>query len=543
MSGKSNQRGKVPHVEPPVKREKALSVGEQLMSSVSRAGEIVRTNSEKAREFMSKLKTKAPLHPPFASITTSVSALLHRAASHLTASSSAGLAGPAASQGRGGAGSATASRPLLFASISLAGEKGGAELTHEMEKKVMKLMEELTPEERTQLLDLVEYRVAQDTPFDVKWAKRFTEPNGDHPFKDCKTWAEFYEAREKMEERIRRGSGQRTFAGDKDAYWVRQDPRYALPGATEVELPQDLETELELLMVGAGTVDGPVHPWLASLYPRLKAPHVEVGIYARPKEMQDIFKSKYGITSKRAKVSPGPELPQELLNAAPAVELTLCASAVRDLSLAELKEKIEPLMKEALKKDGATKADMRAADAFLAQFDPNLVTAQWLDKRGTIAKGTKLFISTSPEGNVVTEVMSQGRLVDKGMTSFGEFPSKKVARAVFGVILGEQSLSEQCKQSALSGVLTITNSGLGKDARKAAARKAVEESIPAIEDTASQMLERRRQEELDAQEGKEGGKKSKASLGKGGKGAKAKGSAEAPSDASKEGRRVVKTAA
>lgn len=61
-------------------------------------------------------------------------------------------------------------------------------------------------------------------------------------------------------------------------------------------------------------------------------------------------------------------------------------------------------MKEALKKDGATKADMRAADAFLAQFDPNLVTAQWLDKRGTIAKGTKLFISTSPEGNVVTEV-------------------------------------------------------------------------------------------------------------------------------------------
>ena len=172
------------------------------------------------------------------------------------------------------------------------------------------------------------------------------------------------------------------------------------------------------------------------------------------------------------------------------------------------------------------------------------------------------------------QVMSQGRLVDKGMTSFGEFPSKKVARAVFGVILGEQSLSEQCKQSALSGVLTITNSGLGKDARKAAARKAVEESIPAvrrssdawrstergtcaplpvwrpfrtdcvqIEDTASQMLERRRQEELDAQEGKEGGKKSKASLGKGGKGAKAKGSAEAPSDASKEGRRVVKTAA
>ena len=74
-----------------------------------------------------------------------------------------------------------------------------------------------------QLLDLVEYRVAQDTPFDVKWAKRFTEPNGDHPFKDCKTWAEFYEAREKMEERIRRGSGQRTFAGDKDAYWVRQE--------------------------------------------------------------------------------------------------------------------------------------------------------------------------------------------------------------------------------------------------------------------------------------------------------------------------------
>ena len=66
-------------------------------------------------------------------------------------------------------------------------------------------------------------------------------------------------------------------------YLTRRSPRYALPGATEVELPQDLETELELLMVGAGTVDGPVHPWLASLYPRLKAPHVEVGIYARPK--------------------------------------------------------------------------------------------------------------------------------------------------------------------------------------------------------------------------------------------------------------------
>lgn len=62
----------------------------------------------------------------------------------------------------------------------------------------------------------------QDTPFDVAWAKKFTEPNGEQPFKDCKTWQDFYEAREAMEERILRGSGQKTFNGDLRKYWSYQ---------------------------------------------------------------------------------------------------------------------------------------------------------------------------------------------------------------------------------------------------------------------------------------------------------------------------------
>lgn len=59
-------------------------------------------------------------------------------------------------------------------------------------------------------------------------------------------------------------------------------PRYAIPGLTEMELPAEEEAELELMMIGAGVIDGPVHPLLAPLYPRLRTVHAEVGIYARP---------------------------------------------------------------------------------------------------------------------------------------------------------------------------------------------------------------------------------------------------------------------
>jgi len=359
------------------------------------------------------------------------------------------------------------------------------------------MLDEMTPEERRDLIALAELRVAQDTPFDAKWLRAFQEPNGDRPFKDCTNWAEFAEARDRMEERILRGSGQDTRGGDSNEYWMRQTPRNALPGATELEVPAPLEGDMELLLLGASVVDGPVHPALSFLYPHVRATQAEVGVYARPEEVNKRFRGRLGLGKGKGKgEAPGAEVVGDLVKAAADVELTLMASALQDLSMAELRERARPLLLEAVKRHRGSAADVRTAEAFLRQFDPALIQAEWVDAKGTIAKGTKIILSTLPDGRLSTEVMSQGRLVDKTMTDFGEVPSKAVSRAVFDAAM---QAYRGLDRATGSGVANIANVGAGREAAQKAVTQVVQESIDrgvaAVEQAEREVAARRKEAE------------------------------------------------
>lgn len=131
-----------------------------------------------------------------------------------------------------------------------------------------------------------------------------------------------------------------------------------------------------------------------------------------------------------------------------------------------------------LEKRGATKADKEVAGAFLRQFDPSLIRAIWLDNRGKVARGTKLMVTTLDSG-FHSEVISQGRLVDKTMTDFGECPSAAVGRAVFDAVM-EGDRVKGLGESVASGVVTIASVGKGKKAATAAAKRALEERLPEV---------------------------------------------------------------
>lgn len=67
-----------------------MSVGEQLRETFSRGTELVKSNSLKAREFMSKMKAQSHMHPPLASVTAPLANLLARVKTHFDASTSGG---------------------------------------------------------------------------------------------------------------------------------------------------------------------------------------------------------------------------------------------------------------------------------------------------------------------------------------------------------------------------------------------------------------------------------------------------------------------
>ncbi|PRW61320.1 fatty-acid-binding 1 [Chlorella sorokiniana] len=322
----------------------------------------------------------------------------------------------------------------------------GSESTAELEAAVQRHLESLTPEQRDALRAYAADYVARRSRVVV-----------DDKSTSLKRFARRVAEKKKLFES---GAMEET---------VRMMPRWQLQqgiparelrqGAYKQQLRDHEEAELELDRFGQGVVTSRTTGLGSLLGSRRR--DFAWGIYARTDDAERVMREAWAGRDQRQAVA-SEDLYLDIVRYCHQMELTLIALTSRPLPLAATRQQLAGNLEASMQRLSGEAELAPQAKADLQQFvsmfdDKRVAQAGWMDGAGNVREGTHFLFSATPEGHLVAEAITPGRLKERKTSRICVNQSPLVTASVFDVFLGPQPLDERGKQDVGHGMVWAAN--------------------------------------------------------------------------------------
>lgn len=291
---------------------------------------------------------------------------------------------------------------------------------------------------------------------EAKRMKDLRTEDGARPYKDCKTWADFYLKVQEQKRFFDAGLGFDSWDPNQSRAWRNSAPSWMLrPRAEKLLMRKEEVAELELDLMGKGAIFSDLP--LLGKWPFGGLKDFAFGIFARGACLEQTLGKKWGRRDPDA-VLASQSFYDDVVKVRHACELTLMVHVSREMELAEVTRKYGQALKS-LAQRTAPSADLAPVDAFVELFNPQRIDGgvSWLTADKKVKEGTKLLLTAMPDGRLVGEVVSPGRIADQRVTVLGAASDPLVSQAVFQLFLGERALDPIAKKLVGKGCVFVAN--------------------------------------------------------------------------------------